>query len=105
MRERPHLRTIWEEGSFNKDLNALSHKYDDMEEVKRCIDWQVARNPLRFDQVFGFSNYYTLRTTDVEAGIAPMPSFRILFKYNEEQDINNVYLLAIEEVPVAPEEK
>lgn len=105
MNERPFLRTVVEERSFAEDLNDLMHKYDGMDEVKRCIDWMVARNPLQFDQVIGFSDYYILKTTDVEAGIAPIPSFRVLLKYSEEQDVNNVYLIAIEGVPVAPEEE
>ena len=90
---------------FAENLNALSHKYNDIEEVKRCIDWNLARNPQQFDKVSGFSNYYILRTTDIESGVAPMPSFRVLFKYSEEEDPNCVYLLAIEDVPPAPEEE
>lgn len=104
MVEHPILRTVVEEKLFADDLNRLSHKYPRMEEVKRAIDWMVARNPLSFEQIPGFVNYYILKTTDVESGVAPMPSFLVLFRYDEEKDPNNVYLVSIEEVTIYPEE-
>lgn len=101
----PILRTVVEEKSFAEELNRLSHKYPRMEDVKRAIDWMVARNPYQFDNMPGFKDYYILKTTDVESGIAPTPSFRVLFRYNEETEPNNVYLVSIQEVPVSPEEE
>jgi len=107
MNSTPNLRTIVEDKSFSEDLNELSHKYNvtDIEEVKRCIDWMLARNPSSFDPIPDYSGYYILKTTDIGVTISTLPSFRVVFRYNEKKDPNNVHLVAIAEVVIPEEEQ
>ena len=88
------LREVVEELSFTRTLVSLSSKYPRIEDVKQTIDWNVAKDPQRFDRVPGVPDGYVLRTTP----IGDTPSFKVWFRYSEEEP-GKVYLAAIAEVP------
>lgn len=91
---KPMLRDVVEELSFTRTLMDLSGKYPRIEDVKRAVDWSVAKDPQGFDRIPGLRDWYVLRTTP----IGDTPSFRVLFRYSEEEE-DTVYLAAIAEVP------
>ena len=102
----PTYRTIVEDKSFFKDLERLWDKYGLrlMEEEKRCLEWNLARDPLKYDRIPGRPNYYVLRTTEIHSELVPVPTFRVIFRYAERKDPNNIFLVNIEEVPTSEEE-
>lgn len=100
------LRTVVEDKSFQKDWEDLCNEYglNLIEEVKSCVEWNVARNPLRYDAIPGYPHHYVLKTTDIDSDIVPVPSFRVIFRYDDKKDPNRVFLVSIEDIPSTEEE-
>jgi hypothetical protein len=66
-----------------------------MDEIKQSFDIVLAHNPYYGDRILGFNNLYMFKTVEF---YPQAPAFRILYKYDPEDDLNNVELLNIEPV-------
>jgi hypothetical protein len=66
-----------------------------MDEIKENFDYVLAANPTFGTPIPGMANLYVLRTTSF---YPRAPSFRVLYKYDPEEDLNTVELLYIEPV-------
>jgi len=66
-----------------------------IDEIKQSFDIVLAHNPYYGERVFGFSNLYTFKTVEF---YPRAPAFRVLYKYDPEDNLNNVELLDIEPI-------
>ncbi len=66
-----------------------------MDEIKQSFDIVLAHNPYYGDSVLGFSNLYSFKTVEY---YPRAPAFRVLYKYDPEDDLNHVELLNIEPI-------
>lgn len=66
-----------------------------MDEVKDSFDFVLSVNPHFGDLVLGLNNIYVFQTVEF---YPRMPSFRVIYKYDPEEDLQAVELLHIEPV-------
>ncbi len=66
-----------------------------MDEIKQSFDIVLAHNPYYGERVLEFSNLYSFKTVEF---YPRAPAFRVLYKYDPEDDLNHVELLNIEPI-------
>jgi hypothetical protein len=94
----PIIATVIESESYQR----AAAQYGDarlMDEIKESFDYVLANDPYYGERLPGSQVLYIFRTTSF---YPRAPAFRVLYRYDPEDDINVVELLSIEPVVEFP---
>jgi len=85
------LRTVVEEHFFMDELKKLKTKYPRIYDVKDAVSWELSKRPDVGLLLPSETSYRVFNTFSV----GDSPTFTVLYKYDEKNDVNNIYLLGI----------
>lgn len=83
--------TVVEEHSYVADLYKLSNEFPRVHEVNEAVSWALSRRPDAGDKIQMNGKYRVFLTTEMGS----VPSFVVLYLYDDETDPDCIYLLSI----------